>query len=265
LAHPLHSARLKLAWATRHINTLNSEIGLFVEAHAKRVVEKVDPKQTGGYLYEVEWPDTPADWSLILGDIAHNLRSALDHVAWEVRKLAGPPPPDRLYFPIYVDPCSYRAERHNWGFKPEHERLFRQFQPYQRGNAADSHPLRLLNKLSNIDKHQVVHTAVLSLENLPAKPFRIVEEDPETGERKSSYGPPEYPAKEIEVRVTVGAFGSGYDGALEPEVYAKGDFPITVEIREPGTILHEQRVLPLVRDCRTLVDDVIAVFFPIFG
>jgi hypothetical protein len=251
----LDGCRLKIDRACLHIKTLEDEIAGFVVPDEHRVVEHEDAK-TGGYSYGIERYKTPPEWGVIVGDIAHNLRSCIEHVACNIWVRNGRDSGDS-FFPLYVTARQYLAECQGWGLSSDDERLFRQFQPYQRGNAADSHPLRLLNKMSNIDKHQVVHTAALSLEQPPAKPFRVIKEDPETGAREHIYGPPEYPVKEIEVAVTPGVSGA--------RVYAKGDFPVTVEIRQPGTILHEQRVVPLMHDIRTCVSEVIKTFAPIIG
>jgi hypothetical protein len=40
---------------------------------------------------------------------------------------------------------------------PEAEAIIEDAQPYHRGNSAEGHPLWVLNRLSNMDKHQTLH------------------------------------------------------------------------------------------------------------
>lgn len=81
--HPLANPRLKLKRADQHLNVLKRHIRRLNKEHPDRIREESDPK-TGQPIKSAEKPDTPLQWSLIIGDIAHNLRSALDHLAWQI-------------------------------------------------------------------------------------------------------------------------------------------------------------------------------------
>src|SRR5260370_40101662 len=65
------------------------------------VDQKPDPR--GGSLNLTLRVETPApldDWSLIFGDCVHNLRSALDHLAWQLDAQ----PDASTAFPIRLNP-----------------------------------------------------------------------------------------------------------------------------------------------------------------
>jgi hypothetical protein len=54
--------------------------------------------------------EIPSEFSALIGDIAHNLRSALDHLAWHLVQISPvfPKAKDRdIYFPIFEDASGY--------------------------------------------------------------------------------------------------------------------------------------------------------------
>lgn len=63
-----------------------------------------DRKRYTVFARIVEQPPL-AEWALILGDIIHNYRAALDGFAWELAKLDGgvPANPKAIYFPMYTE------------------------------------------------------------------------------------------------------------------------------------------------------------------
>jgi hypothetical protein len=80
----LAGPRLKIERAERHVRELEAEIRAFRERNPYRVVRDHDA-QAGRYVYRVKTvEDVPACLSTIIGDIAHNLRSALDQLACQM-------------------------------------------------------------------------------------------------------------------------------------------------------------------------------------
>jgi hypothetical protein len=121
--------------------------------------------QTNEYIVFMRIRDTPpVKWSIVIGEIIHNLRSALDHLAWQLVKANGEKPDRDTGFPIFFDnPFADNAsekslerwERMTRGMHADDIAILKAFQPYNAGDRAN--PLLILNSLSNRDKHREIH------------------------------------------------------------------------------------------------------------
>jgi len=103
----------------------------------------------------------PLRWSVWIGDILHNMRSALDHLAWQLVQDGRCPNPkmrELVQFPIYSDRTSYNKmlDKRLPGVSRAALKIIRTRQPYLRGKRAADHPLALLAAFSNADKHRLV-------------------------------------------------------------------------------------------------------------
>ena len=58
------------------------------------------------------------EWSLILGDLLHNLRSALDHLAWQLVVDGGGTPSQDTNFPVCCSTQVSRVQRSLSGAQP---------------------------------------------------------------------------------------------------------------------------------------------------
>jgi hypothetical protein len=105
-------------------------------------------------------------WGLLLGECIHNLRSALDNLAFALARLVSDPPstPSALHFPICRDKSGFeksdRIRRSLDQMPAEAAALIERLQPFHRdGSEASGHPdndpLVLLQWLSNQDKHRI--------------------------------------------------------------------------------------------------------------
>lgn len=103
----------------------------------------------------------PEDFALRIGDIAHNIRSTLDHLAYSLARS----PDDHTAFPIWHDESRDGRGRLQHpsiagGVPRAVKRLVRDSQPYYapylNGQNPDEHLFWLLRQLDNIDKHRVV-------------------------------------------------------------------------------------------------------------
>lgn len=179
MARPdLRSTWAKIERAKLHRDLLEEQIAehFRIEANQPRCVAKYDAYLRCHVFHATYVPDTLPEIleaaSTALGDIAHNLRSGLNHLAYQLAliqaKERGSPltlaERGSVQFPIYPRRVRWR----NW--RKTNARLFRsedfatmqRFQPYRgRAGRPDSwngpyrHQLTLLAQLSNRDKHRL--------------------------------------------------------------------------------------------------------------
>lgn len=199
----------------------------------------------------------PPRWHLCFGEIVFNFRCALDHLAWAL-VLRGTTPPSTLKpgqqtvitFPICrtrkaFDAALVDTQKHPSrlpGLRARDLALVRRYQPYRRGEArgAGQHPLWLLSRFNNLDKHR--HVAPLWGVPRFAK-FYISEWDGcdlTFKDRPVRSRPLEVGAEVRTVRVR--------KTGPKPEMKIQGDFTAHVCTND-GT-----PVLELFDDCRILID-----------
>jgi len=71
----------KIDRAIEHFEELKTLVEDFKAATAQRMVFSFDAA-SGKYVADVKVPEhPPLKWSVVVGDVAHNLRSSLDHLA----------------------------------------------------------------------------------------------------------------------------------------------------------------------------------------
>jgi hypothetical protein len=155
----------KIGWAKRHLAELTRTIGDTLEAHPYRFVGQMDA-DSGEYVLTVhDLPAMDPTWSLRVGDVVHNLRSGLDHLAWQLVILDDRRPDVNTQFPIRrsaVDkngqpvPIQLRPTVRNREILDALEAV----QPYlgPEGEPAEyaRNPLWRLHRLDIIDKHRLL-------------------------------------------------------------------------------------------------------------
>lgn len=183
MAHPLDGTWEKLRRAREHVDVFNEEIRTWLGNNPGEV--RCDP---GGQALEHTWslyfPARPPKvrWGVLIGDVLHDVRSALDHLAWQLALLNGPPP-EHTAFPIFRDPCLYAETtrkgkptrrsglRKVEGLAPFAQAAVEVCQPYRDPIEPDKNPLWTLHVLNNADKHRVVQPMLMQTNQL-AVPFR---------------------------------------------------------------------------------------------
>ena len=141
-----------------NVPTLIAELGIAEGCHVFRVAS-VPPTIT-------ELQETV---SVIIGDAVHNLRSALDHLVFQLAKLstnAQIKNERAVQFPIAENPKTYEKQERLYlsDLRQEYKNLIETYQPYH-GIARPSEPpyiheLALLQELSNTDKHRLLNTVL---------------------------------------------------------------------------------------------------------
>lgn len=157
----------KLAWAGKHLDALDKAVADFAHADNKpfRVVRNFNIQTREHEAKTVDVKPQPPEWSPMVGDIVHGLRSSLDSlVYWLAVKDAGQHAADcstNLQFPIADRPFAWHDRKTNRGQRDrvallslaaqaEIERL----QPFNRPDKNVPSFLTILRNLSNTDKHR---------------------------------------------------------------------------------------------------------------
>ncbi len=168
----IRAVDLKLARAKAHIVALNASIDKWKsENPATPKVEFLDGRL--GYRVRIDYSaDAPVEeWGLIIGDFVHNLRSALDNLAFGLARLHCDPPtrPRVIAFPIFLKEAEFRGKAGPAldQMPAQAARLIETIQPFKRDGSPmsgvpDSDGLVFLNMLSNADKHQVPSVVLMA-------------------------------------------------------------------------------------------------------
>jgi hypothetical protein len=142
----------KVERAEKHVLDLQDALQAFLDSRPYEVVREYNP-DTGEFSYRVArvMPTRPGIM-LIAGDAIHNLRSALDHLIWQLVKANGQEPGRANEYPIFECPERYEAEkgRKIQGVGDIAANAIDATQPYKGGNDE----FWILKELDNIDKHR---------------------------------------------------------------------------------------------------------------
>lgn len=110
------------------------------------------------------------EWALDLGDALHNLRSALDAVAWGMAHFndAKPTRPKRVTFPICDDERQWDEAVRAWvgEIQPEFQERLRIMQPFTYVPAGGLSMLSMLHDLDIQDKHRDILTVSADLHEI---------------------------------------------------------------------------------------------------
>lgn len=98
--------------------------------------------------------------ALLMGDVVHNLRAALDHAVWAITpQHIRQKRPTEVAFPLRSTEKSYTTwakKRRDW-YGPTVFEVIRSNQPFNAAGTGKLHPLHILQFLSNTDKHQLLN------------------------------------------------------------------------------------------------------------
>ena len=161
----------KTVRAQRHLETLQGEIRKYIRSEPITRSGK-DDIEKGVHILRFELRDFPVKIPLLVGEIAYNLRSGLDHIAWQLSLLSGRTPRNTA-FPAHSNrtrrsECKFRSATQ--GIPCEAIEIIKSLQPYARGKNFKSHPLWQLNKLCNVDKHvsMAINSTEISIDYGPS-------------------------------------------------------------------------------------------------
>jgi hypothetical protein len=173
----------KMVRAANHIDELAGILAAFAERHPYEVTVRTDRK--GKHVHRFEFTEAPpADIPLIVGDVLYNLRSGFDHL---IGALVPRSQRSKVLFPLLTEPVwdippskgeneDLRRNREKWESltkkikHPDAIPILQGLQPLTSKRVPPlMHPLDLLNKLSNKDRHQDLPVVLAGLDEPKVK------------------------------------------------------------------------------------------------
>jgi hypothetical protein len=169
------SWRVKYTRASVHLERLKAEVETYLTDSQASFVHEYDVERHQlASVLRAEFPP-PLSIGATVGDVLHNLRSALDNITWHLVKMHNPMPsqPRQVQFPITYSSRGFEKEvaARLPGLPREATDALRRLQPWYwpeearrvLGDDAAGHedveasPLAQLHRLSNEDKHRAIH------------------------------------------------------------------------------------------------------------
>lgn len=152
--------RVKIERAEKHLDDLEPAVRSLGEATFKLISLDSQSETRKPFLNVRALNIYPPEIPAITGDVVHNLRCALDHLAFHLVQVGitfGETPPDKwedIQFPIFSSMKSYEdgKRRRIQGARREAIEAIDALKPYKGGNE----PLWLLRRLDNTDKHSFI-------------------------------------------------------------------------------------------------------------
>jgi hypothetical protein len=265
--HLLESAHAKLDRAGEHLKTLDTDWQATVKAQAYGVVVRT-------YLYPGSYRasftiDRPhrLHWSILVGELVHNMRSALDHLTARLMEKQGGNLTKQTAFPIHEHESEFvakvlkpaqRGKRGpltgfvvggpEWAFIED-------LQPYKPGQGGRNSALYTINDLWNRDKHRMLNPIFLDppvnngLDFIGWNPLARLTK----GEPLWYQGEPLQDGTEL-AHVVFNPTGP------DPQVHVKDRIPLRISFGEDdgGT----RAFADSLKDFRQIVRDAEAKFFP---
>ena len=145
----------KINAARAGIERLDSDVAAFCNAQQQHIVHEFRADSAEHvWVFRGPIPEAPVDWWVKAGEIAHNLRSALGHMAWQMFLANGQAPTGTLDFPLFRDRARHVQLKRKplWQASPSAQSVVERFQPFQ--PTGDGYYLWLLNVINNTDKHR---------------------------------------------------------------------------------------------------------------
>lgn len=161
---PVSDWQLKLDWAEAHFNTLNKSVRKYNDSDSYGF-EISDPRPISepntfesDLLLKINNQPPIDHWRLMIGDIVHNYRSALDVLIYQHANNPG----SSTAFPIFVRESAFQNYQSKTlkGLSAEYFTLIEREQPYYKWkDSPSSDPLAILAELDNANKHRVIPAA----------------------------------------------------------------------------------------------------------
>src|SRR5262245_21687376 len=97
----LEGFHAKIRRAKAHLETIETEIRRVIDVNTGAIVHETKDGARG-HVFTIQRVEQPAsDLSAVIGDLVHNARSALDHLAFQLVVASNGAPDRKTAFPIF--------------------------------------------------------------------------------------------------------------------------------------------------------------------
>jgi hypothetical protein len=147
----------KYDWAKTHVDDFEAAVDDFRRSNPHTIGREDNVKTGQARFYVRQVPAIPNELAFMLGDVLHNLRSTLDHLAYSLVVAAGGKPNRCTSFPIGELAKDFKglAKRNVPDLREACYNILDRIQPYKGGMG---HQLWQLHKLDIVDKHRLLLT-----------------------------------------------------------------------------------------------------------
>lgn len=151
----LFTVQLKLIRAQKHLDEVLAILKGCAYGNCYFIPEL--DEETQCIFLSARLPSPPPELSVVAGDFLFAVRSALDHLVWQLVISNGAAPTDRNMFPITRSPDDFKRDvakgRRLDGVSAQAQGIIEGLQPYHTG----TNPLGRLTELHNVDKHRTLN------------------------------------------------------------------------------------------------------------
>jgi hypothetical protein len=163
----LDGVRLKLDRAQKHLNEITGILSLIKQGECRTVFEHDQNLDLLVQRIHII-PKPKPELSVVVGDFLFAVRSALDHLVWQLVIQNGESPTTDNMFPITSDWDKFdtaarviKGRKRLMGVSATAYALIESLQPYHAGNE----PLERLDALHNVDKHRTLNLTTVVADN----------------------------------------------------------------------------------------------------
>jgi hypothetical protein len=254
--NPLFSCRVKIDRAHYHLMEFERAIEAFSGRNPNPIFTDEDT-QPGSKLDRFTIRDhIPPDFSSFIGDIAHNLMSALDSLAVELAGRSGPISEQtmrQIYFPIHWEDGAARAKAERF-FKLVSPDIRQLIEAVERNDRGSGRYLYWLHNINTIDKHRAIVPVAAALKRID---YTLPGEDlPPFPPPKGAFAP-KFPLKNGDI-LAVRTFN-------EPEYHAHAHFALDIAFGENQVLAGQPVFDSLLQMIHAVEGTVHIVALDIFG
>jgi hypothetical protein len=258
---PLYPARLKIERAKTHFYDLSDQIESFTKTKPNSIVFDTDTK-TGEQIARIRVHHKPSPYfALMIGDVLHNLRAALDIAVVElVRDRRGKNGQvmsrtalDTAGFPIKANRQGFEtaAMKEIKGVSPAADALIRSLEPYKGGGWKGSLALWQLHQLDILDKHKLIIPSVTHMKT-PGVGFFIPAGSP-SGTASFTLGPKAIGRTVLNDGDVIARYSADRDPNLQINIQASFEISFGNE-----QIMDGEPVIPTLTRFGELVEEIVA-------
>ncbi|NQW24077.1 MAG: hypothetical protein HQ475_11585 [SAR202 cluster bacterium] len=167
----LDGVRVKIARAKKHLVELKGGLDDWRVLEPYPIVVEIEPDSRDQLWKVGSEPISPPAFPVI-GDILFNLRSALDHLAWQLVLKANGVPDHRTEFPIFNDPDRWKREspRKMLGMNQAIQDRIKALQPCFSSHKNRKKAIWGLQEYGNTDKHRTLLVVPVSTQDMLWQP-----------------------------------------------------------------------------------------------